>query len=52
MGLDPTAVDLMRLNQTRTFTESVDLIEVEEVAFTTVERACAMKKADDRNFNF
>ena len=38
VGLDPTAVDLMRLNQQqRTFTESSDLYEVEEITLPIIE---------------
>ena len=34
IGLDPTAVDLMRLNQkVRNFAESADFYEVEEISF-------------------
>ncbi len=39
VGLDPTAVDLMRLNQkSRTFEESSDLYEVEEITLPVIEQ--------------
>jgi len=37
IGLDPTAVDLMRLNsKQRTFYESNDIFEVEEISFSAL----------------